>query len=168
MKSKLTIVVVVALVLGVLYVGDSNNWFRRVKAQSGPPVYAECERLRSRGDLGARACYQKLAQSRDPYIRAEGQWGLDDLYAAADSFLGAINSVKNDPNRLVRRGRMFMMTDQNDDALQDFEAALKIDPAYVPALMAKADVLAGEYDQGAVKIAEQALMIDPKLYRRRN
>jgi len=63
---------------------DSNNWFRRVKAQTTPAPYLECEKLKNRGDEGARACYQKLAQSRDAWAKAEGLWGLGDLYGAFD------------------------------------------------------------------------------------
>src|SRR5262249_44827500 len=38
---------------------------------------------------------------------------------------------------------------------------------YVPALIAKAEVLAEDYDPEAVKIAEKALLVDPKFYQAR-
>src|SRR6478736_9236893 len=132
MKSKLTIVVVVAMVLGVLYVGDRNNWFRPVKAQTTPAPYLDCEKLKNRGDEGAKACYQKLAQSRDAWAKAEGLWGLGDLYGANDAFRAAIDQVKNDPARRVRWGRLFVATDQAGEANNLYDEALKMSPDYVP------------------------------------
>lgn len=167
MKSKLTIIAVVALVLGVLYVGDRNRWFRQVKAQSSPAPQVECDRLRTQGDPGARACYQRLTQSRDPFARAEGYWGLGDLYKANDEFRAANDAVKNDPVRRVRWGQLFVATDLAGDGLDIINEALKIDPENVQAMLAKAQVLAEDYDAEGVKIAEQALMLDPKLYQAR-
>ncbi len=164
MKSKLTVFIVVVLVLGVLIVGDRSNWFRHVKAQTTPAPYLDCEKLKVRGDEGARSCYQKLAQSRDAWAKAEGLWGLGDLYGANDAFRAAVDGVKNDPARKVRWGRLFVATDQAGEANQLYDEALELSPDYVPALIAKAEVLAEDYDPEAVKIAEKALAVDPKFY----
>jgi cellulose synthase operon protein C len=165
MKSKHTILIV-ALVLAVLYVGDEQRWFRRVEAQ-GPGPQVECEKLRDRGDAGARACYQRLSQSRDPLARAEGLWGLGDLYAANDAFRDAVAANKNDPSRLIRWGYLYMATDLAMDAREMFEEALKLKPENPQALLAMARVLSDDFNGEAAKYCERALMVDPKMYQAR-
>lgn len=165
MKSKYTILIV-ALVLGVLYVGDEQRWFRRVEAQ-GPGPQVECEKLRDRGDAGAQACYQRLSQSRDPLARAEGLWGLGDLYGANDAFRDAVNANKNDPARLIRWGYLYMATDLAMDAREMFEEALKLKPDNPQALLAMARVLSDDFNGDAAKYCERLLMVDPKAYEAR-
>ena len=40
----------------------------------------DCHALRKHGHRAeAQACYQSLTQTRDPYLRAEGDWGLEHV-----------------------------------------------------------------------------------------
>jgi tetratricopeptide (TPR) repeat protein len=164
MKSSKYTLLIVALVLTVLYVGDEQRWFQRVHAQVGPAPHVECEQLRSRGDERALACYGKLAASRDPLEKAEGLWGLGKLQDANSAFREAIAARKNDPHRLVRWGYLYVATDQAGEARAMFEEALDMKEDYVPALLAMADVLSDSFDAKGVEFAEKALTIDPKAY----
>lgn len=164
MKSKSTYLVV-ALVLTVLYVGDEQRWFRQMGAAAqGPAPYLECEKLADRADPGARACYQRLSTSRDPWAKAEGLWGLGDGNGASLAFAEAVAANPKDPARHVRWAYLFLSTDQNNDAKEDMEAALKINPDYAPAMLGLAKVLSESYDGKAMEWAEKAAKADPKLY----
>jgi len=165
MKSKRTFIIIPALVLIVLYVGDEQRWFRQagVVAQ-GPGPQVECEKLADRGDAGARACYQKLSQSRDPLARAEGFWGLGEGYQANDAFREAVDANKKDPARRVRWGLEYLASDQMGDAKDLMQEALDLVPDYPPALIGMARVLNEAFDGEANKFAERAVKADPKMY----
>jgi len=105
-----------------------------------------------------------LAQSRDPWARAEGEWGLGDGDKATLTFAEAVKANPKDPARHVRWAYLFLSVDQNGDALEDMEAALKLDPDYAPAMLGKARVLNESFDGEAIKWAEKAAKADPKLY----
>jgi len=169
MKHKNTIFAVV-LVLAALYLGDKYGWMRGQPAQAqsqGVPPYAECEKLRLHGELGAPVCYQKLAQSRDPWAKAEGLWGLGDFYAANDAFRDALNANEKDPARRVRWGLMFLERDQAADAQGLFQEALKLNALDPQALLGMALVLSEGYDGQAMQFAEKALQVDSNLYQAR-
>ena len=164
MKYKNTIFAV-ALVLALLYLGDKYGWFREQPAQAqGPAPYAECEKLRLHNELGAPACYQRLAQSRDAWTRAEGLWGMGDYYGAATAFQEAEKANEKDPARKVRFGLMMLERDQPADARGLFEDALKLNALDAQALLGMARVLSEGYDGEAMQFAEKALQSDPKLY----
>lgn len=164
MKSKSTYVVV-ALVLAVLYVGDEQRWIWPMRAEAqGPAPYLECEKLADRADPGARACYQTLSRSRDPWAKAEGLWGLGDGDNASLAFAEAVAANPKDPARHVRWGYLFLSTDQNGDAKEDMEEALKLNPDYAPAMLGLAVVLNESFDGKAMEWAQKAVKTDPKLY----
>ena len=51
----------------------------------------DCAALRKHGKAAdAHACYQALVQQRDPYLRAEGFWGLKMYRDANDQFRAAV------------------------------------------------------------------------------
>jgi tetratricopeptide (TPR) repeat protein len=167
MKYKNSIFAVV-LVLALLYLGDQRGWFRESPAQAqGPAPYEECEKLELRGDPGVRACYQRLSQSRDPWTRAEGLWGLGDFYAANDAFRDAVKANEKDPARRVRWGRLYLSAGQVKDAQDLFNEALELNVLYAPALLGLAEVLSQGFDGQAVQLAEKALEVDSKLYQAR-
>jgi tetratricopeptide (TPR) repeat protein len=167
MKYKNSIFAVI-LALAVLYLGDKYGWFRQQPAQAqGPAPYEECEKLRLHDDPGTRACYQRLAQSRDAWTRAEGLWGLGDYYAAADAFQEAEKANPKDPARKVRFGMMFLERDQPADAQGLFQDALKLSAFDAQAQLGMALVFSEGYDGQAVAYAERALQADPKLYQAR-
>jgi tetratricopeptide (TPR) repeat protein len=165
MKSKSTYLVV-ALVLAVLYIGDEQRWFRqtRAAAQTSPLPNEECEKLAERADPAAKACYTKLSQSRDPFAKAEGLWGLGNGFDASLAFADAVKANPKDPARHVRWGYLWMSTDQFGDAKEDMDAALKINPDYAPAMLGMARVLNEAFDGEATKWAEKAVKADPKMY----
>ena len=168
MKHKNTIFAVV-LVLALLYLGDKHGWFRESPAQAqGPAPYAECEKLRLHGDPGERACYQRLAQSRDAWTRAEGLWGLgEDFYGATSAFQEAEKANPKDPAPKVRFGLMLLERGRAGDAQSAIEDALKLNALDPQAMLAMALVLSEGYDGQATQFAEKALQADPKLYQAR-
>ncbi len=138
MRSKSTYLVV-ALVLTVLYVGDEQRWFRQMgaAAQTGPAPYEECEKLAEFADPGAQACYTKLSQSRDPWAKAEGLWGLGKGNEASLAFAEAVKANPKDPARHVRWAYLFASGDQFGDAKEEHgsgpqaESGLRPPPCWV-------------------------------------
>src|SRR6266567_537306 len=56
---------------------------------------ADCTALTHHGKLDqAHACYTTLTESRDPYTRAEGFWGLEEYDHAKDQFEIAVKEQK--------------------------------------------------------------------------
>src|SRR5437016_904114 len=96
-----------------------------VSAQTNDQV-TQCANLRKHGDPGATPCYQKLAQSRDLAIRAEGFWGLSDYSAANDAFLDAIKA-RDTANLRERLAEMLLESARPGDAQDQFNKALKLD-----------------------------------------
>jgi Tfp pilus assembly protein PilF len=129
---------------------------------------AHCETLRKHGDAGARACWQGLARSNNPAIRAEGLWALDDHKGAFDAFNEAVDGRPSDANLRVRYG-MFLFevpAGKPSDGSDQFEAALELDPKNAPAMLGLARI-AEEGFGDAAKMAAKALETDPKLYEAR-
>jgi tetratricopeptide (TPR) repeat protein len=128
---------------------------------------SECQNARRHGRLAeAKACYQKLAGSRDPYLRAEGLWALRDFRGANEAFRAAVASQPDNALYRVRWGRMFLDHAQGQDfntAADLFREALKIDPKNGPALVGLALIAADNWEQKAAELAASALKNDPKL-----
>ena len=62
----------------------------------------DCHTLRKHGHRAeAQACYQSLTQARDPYLRAEGYWGLEMYDEANNEFRAAV--AQSDNNAHVPR-----------------------------------------------------------------
>jgi len=137
-----------------------------VSAQT-PAQVIQCETLRRHGDPGTKACYQKLATSKDLAIQAEGLWGLRDYSNANNAFQAAVKARPKDANLKVRWGRMYMDISQPGDAQDLFGEVLKIDENNAPALYGMAllatDIFAGD----AAGMAEKALKADPKMFEAR-
>lgn len=162
--TKLHAFFIAVLVFASLWVADRHHWFRQapVRAQ-GPNPAAECHNLRRHGDPGARACYQRLAQSRDLVLRGEGLWGLKDYYGANEAFKAAANANKNDVNVRVRWGRMFLEHYGPADAQALFQEALKISESDAEALLGMALVASQSFEGAAIEFAKKALEVDPTL-----
>ena len=61
----------------------------RVSAAAVSP--ADCAALRRHGHrTESQACYQSLTLSTDPYLRAEGDWGLELYQDANNEFRNAV------------------------------------------------------------------------------
>src|SRR5262249_39431282 len=117
-----------------------------VSAQTNDQV-TQCENLRKHGDPGELPCYQKLAQSRDLAIRAEGLWGIRDYQSANDAFRDAVKAREKDANLRVRWGMMYLDHWQPGIASDLFNEALMIDEknarAYLGQALVFSDAFAG-------------------------
>ncbi len=130
---------------------------------SGASV-AECRTLRHHGKVSeAQACFTALLRDPDPFIQAEGYWGLDRYFEANDQFRSALKAQPKSAAIRVEWGRLYVDHFQPGDAAQLFEEAIEIDPNYAPAYLALAQVAAEGFDKKAVDFAHEALAHDAKL-----
>jgi tetratricopeptide (TPR) repeat protein len=124
----------------------------------------DCHALRKHGH-GAEAdtCYKSLANSRDPYLRAEGYWGLEMYEEANREFRDAVAQSPNNAMYRVRWGRLLHERFNNSDAENLFTEALEKDPKNAQAYLGLGLVSADGFDSKALDWTSQALMLDPKL-----
>ncbi len=128
---------------------------------------ADCRHKAKFGDkAGARACFQALTRSAEPFQRAEGQYGLRDYKQANDSFRLAVDKAPKDPEIRVRWGRMLIepFNRNKKDAIDLFQEALEIRKDYPGALMGLALAASDAFETKAEEMAKKALEGDPKLY----
>ena len=135
---------------------------KAVSAQT-PSQVTQCENLRKHGDPGTKACYQKLATSNDPVIRAEGLWGIRDYQGANAAFQAATKAHPKDANLKVRWGRMFLEYSQPGDAADLFKEALDLDENNANALYGMALAASDAFGGDAGQLAEKALKANPKM-----
>ncbi len=137
-------------------------------AQTAPTevakAVAQCEALRHHGDSAATLCYQKLAESSDPLLSAEGRWGLGDYFGANELFKALAKARPKDIYIQIRWGMMFLERYQPADAEASFEAALALDENNARALLGMALVAADQFQGKATELATKALASDPKLF----
>jgi cellulose synthase operon protein C len=108
-------------------------------------------------------CYLMLTQSGDPYLRAEGDWGVQMYQDANNEFRAAV--ARSDGNAMyrVRWGLLLHERFNNKDADDLFKEALQRDAKYAPAYLGMALVSADGFDSKAVEYATKAVALDPKL-----
>ena len=124
----------------------------------------ECQTAAHHGQTAqARACYQRLANSGDAYVRAEGLWALRDYNGANEAFRAALKQNPKSADYKVRWGRMYLDHWQPKDAADLFGEALEINPNQAGALLGLARIAADNWDHKAVDFAQRALKADPKL-----
>jgi cellulose synthase operon protein C len=124
----------------------------------------DCHALRKHGHRAeAQSCYESLARTRDPYLRAEGYWGLGMYTDANNEFRAAV--AQSDGNALyrVRWGLLLHERFNNTDAEGLFKEALQRDPNNAQAYLGLALVSEDGYDNNAIVWATKALELDPKL-----
>ncbi len=129
-----------------------------------PATPDDCHLLRKHGQRSeAQACYKSLTLAGDPYLRAEGYWGLEDYEQANNEFRLAV--AQNDRSALyrVRWGMLLHERFNNTDAEGLFKEALQRDPKNARAYLGLALVSADGFDSKAIDWASRALAIDPKL-----
>jgi tetratricopeptide (TPR) repeat protein len=144
-----------AAIYTVMTVGASAVW-------SATPD--ECHSLSKHGRRSeAQSCYQSLTNSRDPYLRAEGYWGLEKYEQANNEFRLAV--AQSDANAMyrVRWGMLLHERFNNTDAEGLFKEALQRDSKNARAYLGLALVSADGFDSKAIEWASNALAIDPKL-----
>jgi len=124
----------------------------------------DCHALGKHGHRAeAQACYESLTRARDPYLRAEGSWGLGNYTDANNEFRAAV--AQSDGNALyrVRWGLLLHERFNNTDAEGLFKEALQRDPKNAQAYLGLALVSEDGYDNNAIVWAAKALELDPKL-----
>ncbi len=125
---------------------------------------SDCQRLRYHGQLPeARRCFTALAASTDPYLRAEGLWGLEQYSPANDQFRLAVKQNDKKAEYRVRWGRFFLERFQPSEANKLFTEALALNDKDANAYLGLARVAAENFGKKAVEFAEKAVTLDPKL-----
>jgi len=123
----------------------------------------DCQTLRMHGHAKeAQTCFESLSRSADPYLQAEGYWGLEMYDQANTQFRAAV--AQSDKNALyrVRWGRLMHERFNNSDAEDLFKEALARDPKNAQAYFGLALVSADGFDSKAVLWTAKALELDPK------
>jgi cellulose synthase operon protein C len=125
----------------------------------------ECRGLRHHGKLPeAQTCFAKLSASANPYLRAEGLWGIERFEDANTQFRDLIKQFPKNADYRVRWGHLFFERFNNEEAHNLFEEALKIDKDNAQAYLGIAEVETEGFSENAVVAAQKAADLDPKLY----
>jgi len=133
-----------------------------IAARAATP--SDCQALRKHGRRAdAHACYESLTHERDPYLRAEGFWGLEMYDDANNEFRSAVAQSPRNAVYRVRWGRLLHDRFNNSDAEGLFKEALSIDPKNAEACLGLALVSADGFDNAAIQWTARALELDPKL-----
>ena len=88
----------------------------------------------------ATACFEALARSGDPYMMAEGYWGLEDYQKAKQEFEIAVGRPNSPALWHVRYGMLFHERFNDEDAAKLYNEALLIDPAKRELMMKKEEL----------------------------
>jgi tetratricopeptide (TPR) repeat protein len=125
---------------------------------------AHCQSLEKHGHRPeSQACFRTLVRASSPYLRAEGDWGLQDFNQANEEFRAAIAQADGNATYRVRWGRMLHERFNDQDAQDLFKEALQRDPKNAQAFLGLALVSADGFDNGAIQWARRALQADPQL-----
>jgi tetratricopeptide (TPR) repeat protein len=141
-------------------------WVATLLATSvaGAAIPDDCHALRKHGHPSeAQACYESLTHTRDPYLRAEGYWGLTMYREANEQFRAAAAQSPGNALYRVRWGRLLHERFNSTDAERLFHEALQIDPKNAQAYLGLAIVSADGFDSKAIAWTAKALELDPKL-----
>jgi len=124
----------------------------------------ECFSLRKHGHRAeGRKCFESLTLTRDPYLRAEGYWGLEMYKEANNEFRSAVAGSPGSAAYRVRWGRLMHERFNNAEAENLFREALQRDPKNAQAYLGLALVSADGFDSKAIEWTAKALELDPKL-----
>jgi tetratricopeptide (TPR) repeat protein len=124
----------------------------------------DCHALRKHGRrVDAKTCYEALTRARDPYLRAEGSWGLEMYQEANNEFRAATAQSDSNSNYRVRWGRLMHERFNNAEAAKLFQEAMERDKNNAQAYLGLALVSADGFDSKAVEWTAKALKLDPKL-----
>ncbi len=134
-----------------------------------PPALDVCASLRLHGKAAEAArCFTALSASTNPYLRAEGLWGLQQYDAANEAFrLAAKQSgsaaASEQAHIRVRWGLLLHERFNNKDADDLFAEALKLDPSSAEAYLGLATVSADGFDNKSAEYTAKAIALNPKL-----
>jgi tetratricopeptide (TPR) repeat protein len=149
-------------IASVVLVGAQLDALAAPAPATGSPSDCATLRLHGRG-TDAYACYQSLTLAADPYLRAEGDWGLELYDDANNEFRAAVARADRNALYRVRWGRLFHERFNDQEAANLFTEALQRDARNAGAYLGLALVSADGFDSQAVEYAAKALAIDPKL-----
>lgn len=128
------------------------------------PTPDSCQELRKHGKkLEATACFESLTRSADPYVRAEGFWGLEQYEPANEAFRLAAAQPGSKALVRVRWGMLLHERFNNQEADDLFAEALKQDPNNAEGYLGMAIVSADGFDSKAHEYAAKAIALDPNL-----
>lgn len=128
------------------------------------PTPDSCRDLQKHGrKTEAATCFGALSRSADPYMRAEGFWGLDQYEPANAAFRLAAAQPGSNALVKVRWGMLLHDRFNNQEADDLFAEALKQDPNNAGAYLGMAIVSADGFDSKAHEYAAKAIALDPKL-----
>src|SRR6202158_1833462 len=112
-----------------------------LEAVAAPPVPSDCATLRLHGRrTEALACYQSLTLTADPYLRAEGDWGLELYQDATNEFRTAVAQADKNARYRVRWGRLLHERFNDKNAADLFTEALQRDPKNAEAYLGLAQM----------------------------
>ncbi len=123
-----------------------------------------CRELKKHGQkTEATNCFESLSRAADPYLRAEGLWGLEQYDQANEAFRAAVAQPGSKAIYRVRWGLLLHDRFNNKEAVDLFNEALQQDPSNAQAYLGLAVVSADGFDTKAEEYAAKALTLDPKL-----
>ena len=129
-----------------------------------PPTPDSCRVLRKHGHATeAEKCFETLSRNDDPYLRAEGFWGLQQYDQANEAFRTAVASPASKPLYRVRWGLLLHERFNNKDSLDLFHEALAQDPSNAQAYYGLALVSSADFDGKASEYAAKAAALDSKM-----
>lgn len=144
-------------IVGILAAGAAAAW-------AAPATPEGCRTMRLHGKKAeAKACFESLVQTGDPYKVGEGYWGLQQYEDAKKAFETAIAQPKSLALWRVRYGMMFHERFNNIEAVNLFKEALQREPDDALAYVGLAEVSADGFDEKAPEYAAKAAALDPKL-----
>jgi tetratricopeptide (TPR) repeat protein len=142
----------------LLATGANAAW----SATAPSPEHCAALALHGQGSA-AEECDRALTRSTDPYLRAEGDWGLELYQEANAEFRTAVARVDGSAQYRVRWGRLLHQRFNDTDAVQLFQEALQRDPRDAQAYLGLALVSAEGFDDKAGEYLGKALQLDPGL-----
>jgi len=135
-----------------------------VSAPAATP--ADCWTLQKHGqESRSQNCFKQQTQSKDPSVRAEGFWGLQEWDQSNEQFRLATQAPGSAPETKVRWGMLLHERFNNKEAADLFREALTQDPTNVDAFLGLAVVSAESFDGKAVFYVNRALTLDPNKVR---
>ena len=114
-----------------------------VESCCAAPTVTSCTSLRLHGKAAEAAqCFSTLSISANPYLRAEGFWGLENYDAANEAFRLAAQQTEGataseQAHVRVRWGLLLHERFNNKDADDLFAEALKLDPSSAEAYLGR-------------------------------
>lgn len=132
------------------------------RADARDAALAACDGMRDHGlRSDAKACYRELAlTTREPRVRAEAYWAVNDFKAANRAFSQAVRRADSADVR-ARWGRLYLEAQQPGDAMQLFREALELEPDHVEARLGTALVMLQGFEPGAGELLETLMREAP-------